>query len=306
MSFNQGSSFRPKLRDTRGLKRDGKNKIQSSIRRTENRESRLRPRSSSKPKREPSNEPIEPETKINQEDIRKKMQDEVGLDNDNLVISFCQNEDPGSKVKWELRETKTGDRRQLVESNPIPEELEETEKPKEKKKSKMSKNQKSAMMDFLKGKKRKDKSKYFLKDHVERVLLILAQKYILSYHDRIRREKEHEKLKKSIQKSTFEAKLKNLKNNFKESEENVQSLWESRLAQNKVTKYTTRVDFKYIDTRLKKIERIFDEKEFSLEVIDKARQGQHSLKDKVEANSAFFKEFQERFKKARLKVIETK
>ena len=47
------------------------------------------------------------------------------------------------------------------------------------------------------------------------------------------------------------------------------------------------------------------EKEFDLECIDKARYGQNSLQEKVETNKNFFKEFQEKFKKARLKVIDT-
>ena len=316
MNDSFGSSFRPKLRDTRGLKRAGQNKISSSVRRPSNRDSRLRSKS---PKKSQDKEPVkaekDPESVVNQRDLREKMEKEIGAENDNLVISFCQNEDQGSNVKWELRETKTGDRskRNLLKSEtekPIPEEAEgvaepEKEAPKQDPKSvTFGKDQKSKIVNFLKKNKRKKKAKYLLKDHVERVLLILAQKYILSYHDRIRREKEHEKQKKTIQKEIYERKLQNLKNHFDESEQKIQSLWESRLAQNKVTKFTTRVDFKFIDLKLKKIQKIFDEKEFSLEVVDKARQGKNNLQEKVEANSEFFREFQERFKKARLKVID--
>lgn len=320
MNDSFGSAFRPKLRNTRGLKRDGKNTIRKSNQRPDFSDSKLRSRSPSekpvkkeKPKTEPKGEDID------QKDIRKKIEAEVGDENDKLIISFCQNEEaaPGSSIKWELRETKTGERNkefQKSETNvPIPEEKEEDpkeekpkgERPKKKEKVKFDRSQKKQLEDFLKGKKKKEKSKYLLRDHVERVLLILGQRYILSYHDRIRREKEHEKLKKTIQKNTYENKLENLKNNFKESEENIQNLWESRLAQNKVTKFTTRVDFKFVDMNLKKIERIFNEKEFDLECIDKARYGKDSLQEKVETNRTFFKEFQEKFKKARLKVIDT-
>ena len=355
MKKHNQSSYRPKSKDTSSLKRAARSKIQSTVRRSVGGESRLRSRSKSKsPIKEEKiqkNKDYQTEnTHLNLKDVRSKMREQT-KGNDNLIFSFCQDEEGANKIETELRETEvrkrdpkyvTSERQtELPKSSfskkPIPEteevigkiddpdkknsvdnhseekdpeikqnvapprELIPEEKPRKKRDRKRTKKEQIAAA--LKNTHYRHTG-YSLKRNMERIILILAQKYMLSYHDRIRIEKEHEKLKLQIQKRNYEYKLEQLKGSFEESEGNVQSLWESRLAKNQVTKFTTRVDFKYVDSKLKKIRNILNEKEFSMEIVDKTRIDKNKLQEKVEKNRNFFREFQDKFKRARLKVID--
>lgn len=326
MDRHSRSSYRPKSRDIKGIRKSADKKIKSSIRRKDFSESKLRkkedrlevPTKKDKSQKRIKDNDDGQQGKIDQDDIRKTMK-ELESNNDNLIFSFCQNEDDETHIRTEIRETTTRNKMEKIKEKENEDDKDlkdandsETEKPKSKSKPDKEKNIMGKLKENLKQKKISEllkkteykNLKYSMKQNLEKIVLILGQKYILSYHNRVRKEREHEKHKKTIQKQNYEQRLNEMKKSFQKSEGNIQELWESRLARNEVTKFTTRVDFKFIDTKLKKIEKILNEKEFSMAVVDKTKKAEQNLKDKIEENMNFFQEFQKKFKDARLKLVD--